>query len=459
MSAEQETDLTKRAAASFKEWDEKEAKAFSDQLTSQSIGGYQYVAQAARGHDVHGLWHAFPCHGRTGYAAHAVALHSLLEHIGVPTELAPHPSAEIDITRFPRDRDEMLMRWVRTPVGIAHSFISSYPPDIVGVRAGAPTRVSYVAFEAAPVSDYAVKVCNHETLTALWCVSPFTARCYTESGVRADKVKVIVPPVCDGPWKAAVTRSTTGLRATPVTVETPFVFGALGTWHERKGFHHLVRAYFEAFTREDPTLLVLHTSYFGERQPTISQFEAMVVGEIARIAAEFGEDNYPHGKRMPRIKLVTGTSETDEEIVGWLGKLDAYANASFGEGLGIPQIWSLAQGIPVITSDYGAVGELVSSLRADFGRFAGEVFPSKLTPVPRDQRRLSPLLDPNSMWGGYDHKHLAGSMLEAFSRGRLRSNLLAARVQRRFSFEETAPPLRAALKELVSPERAVEWSL
>lgn len=426
---------------------DQESREFDKGLRTQKITGYHYVAEPAPGFDVEGLWHCFPCHGRSGYAAHAVALHSSLERLGVATMLAPHPTMEIDIERFPKDREDMLMRWLKASVGIPRAYIASFPPDLRGSRIGVASFVSYVAFEAMPLSDYAVQQCNDDAMTALWCVSPFTARCYTMSGVDFRKVKVVPPAICDGPWKAALEEPHPP--RDEVSAKTPFVFGALGTWHERKGFHHLVRAYFQSFRRQDPVRLDLRTSHFGEHRPTMSEFEQMVMQEIGKIASEFGDDNYPHSKKMPRIKLLTGTSLTDAETVRWLGGLDSFVNPSFGEGLGIPPIWAWAQGVPVVTSDFGAVGELAAELQAKLGAESGHVFASHRVRVPKEMLRHSVLLCADSEWGGYNPQSLADAMRSTFDRGPCRSAAVGEEVRRRFSFEETKAPLVEALSEIV----------
>lgn len=426
---------------------EEESRKFDEQLEAMPTAGYHYVAEPAPGFDVEGLWHTFPCHGRSGYAAHAVALHSALEHLGVPTMLAPHPNMEVDISRFPKDRENMLMRWLKTSVGIPRAFIASMPPDLAGVRVGAPAFASYVAFEAYPMSEYAVRLCNSPGLTALWCVSPFTAHCYVSSGVDPSKVFVVPPPICDGPWKAALEAPRPARPA--VSQDAPFTFGALGTWHERKGFHHLLRAYFSSFRRTDPVQLAIRTSYVGDKRPTLTQFEEMVMAEIRQIATEFGDHDWPTSKAMPRVRLLTGTSLTDDDTIRWIGSVDCFVNPSFGEGLGIPPIWAWAQGVPVLSSDFGAVGEVAVALQRLFGPSAGAVFPSTLTPVPKEMLRFSTLFSPESKWGGYSVGALAEAMRNAYGSPPPSGADVAAEVRRRFSFAETRGPLLSALARLV----------
>ncbi len=453
-------DLVSQAAASYSLPSQEEQRSLDAQLKSMPSAGYHYVAEPAPGFDVEGLWHTFPCHGRSGYAAHAVALHTSLERMGIPTMLAPHPSMDIDIERFPGDREAMLMRWLKTPVGIPRAFIASMPPDLRGSHVGVQHFVSYVAFEASPVSEFAVRMCNDPGLRALWCVSPFTARCYTSSGVKADKVLVLPPAICDAPWKDALEAPKP--ERVPVSDAAPFTFGALGTWHERKGFHHLLRAYFSAFRRTDPVELAIRTSHHGEQRPTLQQFEQMLTEEVRQIAREFGDENWPASKAMPRLRFFTGTGLTDDETVQWLGSLDCFVNPSFGEGLGIPPIWAMAQGVPIVTSDFGAVGELVMSLRRQFGSEVGRLFPAALTHVPKEMLRHSSILCPASMWGGYEVSDLALAMRDLYEeRGRKpsRSEIVASEVRRRFSFEETKGPLLHALSRLLPKSLLAERPL
>jgi len=437
-----------------------EFKAVHEALNEQMTGdvasrvGYQYVAEPAEGHDVVGLWHTYPCGTRSGYAAHAVALHSALEALGIPTMLAPHPSMEIDITKFPDDREEMQMRWIKTAVGIPKAFIASFPPDLNAARAlnlGVPSFVPYVAFEALPMSEYATRLCASPAMTQIWCVSDFTRRCYAASGVDPAKLRVVRPAVCDGPWAAMAQQR-------PSRSDGPFVFGVNGTWHERKGFHNLVRAYFSAFSRKDDVVLAIRTSYFGEgrNQPLLMDFERQVLGQIGTLKLDFQKPDW----ESPRIKLLSGTGITDAALAEWLGKLDCYVNPSFGEGLGIPVIWAAAQGVPIVTSDFGAVGDLARecSGMADVG-MSFRTFPSKLVPVPREMLKHSALLSRQSQWGGYEVPALAEQMRAAFDAGRIRSVETAAEVRRQFSFEATRPALLSAVRSLADAETLAGWGV
>lgn len=406
--------------------------------------GYNYVAAPAPGYDQHGVWHVFGTAHRSGYAAHAIAMHWLLrEHLGVPSELVPHRDMDIDIERFPKDRADMLMRWLReTPVGLPEMAIVSLPPDERMFKF-APKLAHYVAFEASRVSKYTAAVCNSEHMSALWCVSDFTAKSYTTGGVRPEKIAVVRPPICDGPWA--------GMFETRQPSTDEFTFGTVGTWHARKGFPDLVRAYFGAFSRKEPVVLKIRTSVFAENK-TINEFLLGVLKEIAAIAAEFGDDDYPRFKKMPRIRVQAGTDLSDAEIVSWLGDISCYVNPSYGEGLGIPPIWAMAHGAPVISSTYGAVADIVNEIAGDESRFPHILFPHHDEPVPSEMMSVSSIFQRGATWGGYEVSALSAAMRTMYARGPMRHAETATRTRNAFSLRACEPAFKSAVDMTIGPD-------
>jgi glycosyltransferase involved in cell wall biosynthesis len=422
------------------------------QFKGGGYGGQAYCAPPAPGWDVKGLWHYFPAHTRAGYSVHAIALHRmLLDAMKIPTSLIPHRMAGLDIDQFPKDRADMLVKWMADAVGIPEAIIVSLPPDL-GMYDIARALVNYVAGpECTKVSEHARDIVNSDSLTALWCVSPFTARAYTNGGVNPNKVFVVRPPICDGIWRDMFTPLD---QLSPVhRQEETFVFGTLGTWHERKGFHDLVRAYFRTFKRDQPVELHIRTSSFDSTL-TIKKFEEKVISEIAKIAAdEFGDADYPASKKQPKIKLLSGTALSEQGVIDWLGTLDCYVDPSYGEGLGIPPMWAMAQGVPLITSDFGAVGEFCTG----FGSRMAQPFPSRLEPVPASMRGHAAIWGETSSWGGYDIANLSELMRTWFSTSRSRFPIDAAAVRSHFSYAACVGGLRDALQNVCRPEVLDGW--
>jgi glycosyltransferase involved in cell wall biosynthesis len=432
-----------------------EVQILERQFKGGGYGGQQpYIAPPAPGHDTKGLWHYFPAHGRSGYSTHAIALHRmLLDEMKIPTSLVPHRMAALDIDQFPEDRAEMLTKWMADAVGIPEAIIVSLPPD-VGMYDMTRALVNYVAGpECTETSEHTAALVNSDKITALWCVSPFTARAYTNAGVDPAKVFVVRPPICDGVWRdmftplAELRRYQEVHGARPKSSDT-FVFGTLGAWHERKGFHDLVRAYFSTFKRTDAVELHIRTSSFDSKL-TIKKFEEKVIAEIAEIAKEFGDNDFPASKKQPRIKLLTGTSLTEQQVIAWLGSFDCFVNPSYGEGLGIPQMWAMAQGVSLISSDFGAVGEFAAG--TDY------VFRSKSTPVPASMRGHAAIWGEKSLWGGYDVADLATQMRYAEDTRPGINAVLAADVREHFSYAKSRQGLVNALAHVCRPEVLDRW--
>lgn len=425
-------------------------------------GVRNYVAAPAPGYNVHGLWHCFGAGHRSGYATHAVALHSMLDKaLGLTVQLVPHRNMHIDIEKFPADRYDMLFEWHKNAVGYPYLVLCSFPPEVAAELDGiGPPLIPYCAFEGTKASAMCRDLCNGGAFKQVWTVSPFAARSLVRGGVHPNRVVPIRPPVCDHPWAMPSMSWVAAARERPVTQEDPYVFGALGTWSERKGFPDLLRAYFGAFRRSDPVKLYIRTSAFGPHL-TIRKLRAKVTQEIAEIAKEFGDDGFPESKRQPRLEFDFGTDASDAAVIQWLAKLDCYANATYGEGLGIPHIWAKANGVPMVSTRYGAVGEMLSELfeSADDGSTCDRFYPHRLAPVGKEMVKIALMFDEDSEWAVYDPADLGRAMKAQFDNGRVFDERGAAWTRQHFSMEKCAPLLRAALRHVLPSEQVAEWHI
>lgn len=436
------------AKAEFEDRSPEEMKALESTFMAPR-GAVPYVAQPAPGYDVDGVWATFGAQHRSGYAAHAISLQWALMQCGVRTQLIPHRTNDIDIDDLPADRNEMLLGWIKEAVGRPHAIFSSYPPDISALMDGlGPKLVPYCAFEGTKISPMMVAICNGRAFEQIWVVSDFVARVFQDSGITKN-IRVVPPVLFGGPWPIgaddiALARAS---RDRPVTTEDPFVFGTLGTWQERKGMLALVRAYFSAFKRTDPVTLRIHTSVFGENL-TIRSFKEKVIAQIAKIAAEFGDVNYPASHKMPHIRLDLGTDDTDRQLIEWLAQLDCYANPSFGEGLGIPHVWSKGLGLPMVSTMYGAVGDLLVATQLD----CDEIVPHTCTPVSQDVLRANVMFAKDSLWGTYDPLAFGTAMRAVFTRGRVFDTRASDHVVTHFGAAHATNEVKQGLESLLSSE-------
>jgi len=273
----------------------------------------------------------------------------------------------------------------------------------------------------------------------IWVVSDFVKRSFMNGGMKEEKLSVVPPLLCGGPWPIP---NVLDVSSRSITQEDPFVFGFIGTWHERKGMHDLIRAYFSTFKRNEPVRLEIRTSQLNEHS-TITLSEEKIKAEIVKIAqTEFGEPNYPLATQLPKISVNIGTELSDVKLIEWCGSLDAFANSSFGEGCGMPQHWAKAQGVPLVSTEYGAVGDLVKATSGNF------VVPHQLEQISLDMLKYNRLFDPMQKWGKYKHVDFGAAMRKAFEAGRIRDAESAEFVKTKHGVENVSRILKGLLDEL-----------
>lgn len=433
-----------------------EIESLEKQIRSSPIKNY--VAPPADGYDVHGLWSCFGTQHRTGYATHAMAMHWMLSKaLGIKTQLTPHRSMDIDIERFPADRDAQLFEWTKEAVGWPHALIVSFPLEVAAeMEDAAGAIVPYCAFEGDRISPYARDLATGPIFRQVWVVSDFVKGAFVASGVPAERVDVIRPMLTDGFWKMTPIEQLVAAKNRPVTYDDPFVFGTLGTWQKRKGMFDLVRAYFGNFKREEPITLVIRTSPLSSNV-TIKKFQEQLTREIAEIAKEFGDDAFPMSRKMPKLKFELGTDLSDQQVIDWLGTLDCYVNPSYGEGLGIPHVWAKAQGVPIVSSGYGAVPEMIVETQGAIGATRDHLFQWQATPVDPEMLKLGLMFERGTKWGTYDRAHLAREMRNAVVQNGRTVDVKAAEYIREAFGVKTLEPLRAALKKILPAQYAEKW--
>lgn len=421
---------------------EKELSELRKAAQQGSFGGYQYVAQPAPGHDIHGIWSCFSTRHRSGYATHGYGISWLIREIlKYPVMAIPHRVLDIQYDLFPEDRKDEYEKLAKEPVGICDLLISSFPPTESSFMRGLSDKlIAYVAHEGNSASRSVVELCNSSPgFDQIWVVSDFVKRSFMNGGMKEEKLRVVPPLLCGGPWP---TPPVSDVSSRPITHDDPFVFGFIGTWHERKGMHDLVRAYFSAFKRNEPVRLEIRTSQLNEHS-TIALSEEKIKGEIVKIAqTEFGEPNYPLATQLPKVSVNIGTELSDAKLIEWCGSLDAFANSSFGEGCGMPQHWAKAQGVPLVSTEYGAVGDLVKATSGNF------VVPHQLEQISLDMLKYNRLFDPMQKWGKYKFVDFGVAMRKAFEAGRIRDVASAEYVKTKHGVENVSKILKGLLDEL-----------
>jgi glycosyltransferase involved in cell wall biosynthesis len=135
-----------------------------------------------------------------------------------------------------------------------------------------------------------------------------------------------------------------------------YVFYSIGRWDERKAIFLAVRAYLDAFTADDPVVLVVKTGPRIEMPPgewgagnPMAWTTAWQVAALVR--------RYRHPARV----RVEAEMWTDDRIAGLHARGDCYLSLARGEGWGIGAFDATAYGNPVVATGWGGFLEYLDA--------------------------------------------------------------------------------------------------
>jgi glycosyltransferase involved in cell wall biosynthesis len=170
---------------------------------------------------------------------------------------------------------------------------------------------------------------------------------FLESGVRTPVE--VVPHVA--------TAVTPGDGGGPLGVaDDDYVFYTIGRWDERKAIFLAVRAYLDAFTADDPVVLVVKTGPRIEMPPgewgAGNPMSWTTAWQVAALVREY---------RNPARVRVEAEAWTDDRIAGLHARGDCYLTLARGEGWGIGAFDATAYGNPVVATGWGGFLEYLDA--------------------------------------------------------------------------------------------------
>jgi glycosyltransferase involved in cell wall biosynthesis len=253
-----------------------------------------------------------------------------LYKMGVPLWLQP--------MSFEKDRPDLkeegpiLEALSRTPRPYDVNFVRLSPEVAQNFLDPGSINICSCAWETSRLDKYWVECCNK--FDAIFVESDWLVGVFKDSGVT-------VPVYC-------VPNTVDVEQFKPkesVNKDKVYTFYSIQQWTERKNGLGLLKAYFNAFTKDDKVRLVLKTYMTRVEVNTTQQQKVKSDIEELKKALNFDRD-------YPPVYLVTEKLSSDA-MIKMHEDCDCYVLLDRGEGLGLPYMDAAAAGNPIIATNFG----------------------------------------------------------------------------------------------------------
>jgi glycosyltransferase involved in cell wall biosynthesis len=239
-----------------------------------------------------------------------------------------------------------------TPPSLSHA--TTLPADLCvlhavpdywpALRSQARIHVGYAAWESASFPEHFGPFLDG--VSALLVPSSFN------QGVFAPALRIpvhTVPHIRRHAWNNASPAPRQQLRQQMGISATDTVFYSINDWTARKNIEGLIRAFTNAFTAQDPVVLVLKTHAMAINTQTMQSLSA---------ADYFSQIYATLGPRAPRIQLIAG--DTSAHLIDALHSIgSAYVSLTHGEGWGLGAFDAASLGKPVIAPAWGGLRDFM----------------------------------------------------------------------------------------------------
>ncbi|HAA73711.1 TPA: hypothetical protein DCE37_01145, partial [Candidatus Latescibacteria bacterium] len=207
-----------------------------------------------------------------------------------------------------------------------------WPPDLAAPASG--HWIMFQPWEFGRIPKAWVKPIQ-ERVDEVWAYSFYVKQCYIDSGIDPDRVQVVPLGVDHGRFRPD---------AKPLKLDTDktFKFLFVGGTIYRKGIDILLKAYRQAYTKDDDVCLVLKG--IGEN----TFYKGQSAGDLIR---QMQDD-----QEAPEILYLTDEL-SDSDIAGLYTACDCLVHPYRGEGFGLPVAESMACDLPVIVTRGGSTDD------------------------------------------------------------------------------------------------------
>ena len=248
-------------------------------------------------------------------------------------------------------------------------------------------RIGYYAWETSRLPSSWVASIN-SSIEEAWVPCQYLADISIQSGVEVP-IRVVphVIPVLPEDWKPQI------------QIKLPdnlFKFYSIFQWSNRKNPLGLLRAYYEAFSKQDPVCLVLKTY---RREDSLEE-KNIVRREISTLKRQM------KGMNCPRVFLIEDLL-SKQETMSLHRCCDCYITMAHSEGFGLGSFEAAAAGVPVIAPNYSSFPEFLTNDYAYLIDVPQEI------PV-QGMKHISPLYTRDMVWGDPSVSHCRDIMIEVF---------------------------------------------
>ena len=321
---------------------------------------------------------------------------------------------------------------------LIHTVPEYYPDWIERERAAGRRVFGYTVWELESLPSHWPAILNRLSGVLVPCA--WNATVFRRSGVR---VPIHVVPHLSQfeEWSTQAPAGTGELQArlgAAALSGDRFIFYTIGYWSHRKAPYLALKAYWQAFTADDPVLMVVKTStrdITRWHRPWRQGFRLRHPGP-GQAAAELAAE---HARPVAPYQIVADESWSDAAMLALHERGDCFVSLARTEGWGLGAFEAARLGKPVVTTGYG--GQL-AYLPPDLAWLVEY----DMVPVYEPTWRSS--YKPGDRWAAPSVAHAAAVLRSIYAdqtAARQRGRQLADRVAADFSRAATVRALMAAL--------------
>jgi glycosyltransferase involved in cell wall biosynthesis len=193
--------------------------------------------------------------------------------------------------------------------------------------------VGFATFETFQPPEVWIPILNQNDVVI--CPSHFNAKIFEHAGVKKPIVHI---PHC-------VDTTAYNPQTLPSDKQEPYTFLFMGTWKERKGWKHLIEAWFREFDVGDNVRLVIKTDKITQSR-----------NDIERLKSSLGFSKKETAPIVHETRVLT-----EAELPRFIKNSDCLVSPTLGEGFGLPGLQAMALEVPVIITNFSGCTDYATS--------------------------------------------------------------------------------------------------